>query len=39
MAVKLATQHSGGTSAREHVMLGTHLVVRKSVRQLDQPVH
>lgn len=39
MAVKLATQHSGGSSAREHVMLGTHLVVRKSVRPLDKPLH
>ncbi|NUR70375.1 MAG: LacI family DNA-binding transcriptional regulator [Hamadaea sp.] len=32
-AVKLATQRSSG-SRREHVMLGTHLVVRKSVRPL-----
>jgi len=33
-AVKLATQRSSGASGREHVMLGTHLVVRKSVRSL-----
>jgi LacI family transcriptional regulator len=34
MAVKLATRRSPGASGREHVMLGTHLVVRKSVRPL-----
>lgn len=31
-AVKLATQSSGPASGREHVMLGTHVVVRGSVR-------
>jgi LacI family transcriptional regulator len=31
-AVKLAMQRSGGVSGREHVMLGTHVVVRGSVR-------
>lgn len=31
-AVKLATDRSSDASGRQHVMLGTHLVVRKSVR-------
>ena len=31
-AVKLATQRSGEGSGREHVMLGTHVVVRGTVR-------
>jgi LacI family transcriptional regulator len=33
-AVRLALQHSSDPSAREHVMLGTHLVIRGSVRPL-----
>jgi LacI family transcriptional regulator len=33
-AVKLAMQRGGGASAREHVMLGTHLVVRGTVRPI-----
>jgi LacI family transcriptional regulator len=33
-AVKLAMQRSGGVPARDHVMLGTHVVVRDSVRPL-----
>jgi LacI family transcriptional regulator len=33
-AVKLATQRTGGASGREHVMLGTHVVVRRSVRPI-----
>jgi LacI family transcriptional regulator len=33
-AVKLATERSAGAPGREHVMLGTHLVVRGSVRPL-----
>lgn len=31
-AVRLAMQSDGGASGREHVMLGTHLVIRGSVR-------
>ncbi|GIH15147.1 LacI family DNA-binding transcriptional regulator [Rugosimonospora africana] len=33
-AVRLATESSRETSGREHVMLGTHLVIRDSVRPL-----
>jgi LacI family transcriptional regulator len=33
-AVKLATQRSDGASGREHVILGTHVVVRGSVRPM-----
>jgi LacI family transcriptional regulator len=33
-AVKLAMQRSGGASGREHIMLGTQVVVRRSVRPI-----